>query len=176
MGVAIIKQSRKHARHIAIDDGLRLVEREAGDGSGGVGADAGQGFDFLGIVGENAAEFVRDDEREFLQIFCAAIVAEPLPCLQHLRLAGGGERLEIGEALHPSRVVAALEHGGDLRLLEHDFGDENRIRIGGAAPRVVASVCPKPAGELFGKCGRMAGWSLSFQAGEMAKDQWRTSF
>ena len=32
----------------------------------------------------------------------------------------------------------------DLRLLQHDFGDEDVVRIGSAAPRKVASVCLMP--------------------------------
>ncbi len=37
------------------------------------------------------------------------------------------------------------DHSGDLRLLEHELGNEDGVRVAGAAPGQIAAVAAKPA-------------------------------
>lgn len=64
---------------------------------------------------------------------------------------GGGR----GEGREKFRVESAFQDGSDARLLEHDLGNENRVGIGGAAPRVGFSVILEPSYEGMLKFGEM---------------------
>ena len=49
---------------------------------------------------------------------------------------------KIGETAEPLVVIS--DYRGDLGLLEHQLGDEDRVRIARAAPWQVAAVTAKP--------------------------------
>lgn len=63
---------------------------------------------------------VHDRLGTFMQQVGAAVVAESLPEVQHVVYRGGGEALDIGEAVKEAVVIG--NDGGDGGLLEHDFG------------------------------------------------------
>lgn len=65
--------------------------------------------------------------------------------MQDVGFFHAGERGKIGKTFHPARKVG--EHGGDLRLLQHDFRNQNRVRIARAPPRQIAAVFGKPSRE-----------------------------
>lgn len=44
---------------------------DAGDGSGGVGSDAGEGLQVVGVFGESAVVFVDDNFCGFVEVSCA---------------------------------------------------------------------------------------------------------
>ena len=49
------------------------------------------------------------------------------------------------------------DHGGDLRLLEHELGNEDRVRIAGPAPGEIAPMTTIPANKRAAKTGRFSG-------------------
>ena len=61
------------------------------------------------------------------------VVPEPAPGRDHVGGRRGGERGGGRPACEPRGV--ALDDAADLRLLEHDLGDEDRVRVARLAPR-----------------------------------------
>ena len=72
----------------------------------------------------------------------ARVVAEVLPGLEDVVLAGPCEGLHIGEALEKPLVVG--DDGVDPGLLEHDLGNPGSVGIDRLAPGQVPLVCPVP--------------------------------
>ena len=87
---------------------------------------------------------LRDDLlRGLLQISGAGVIAESFPKFVDFVRAGVRGGLDGGQFAHPALPV--WNHSFDLRLLEHDFGNPDRVRIAGAAPRQVTRVVREPA-------------------------------
>src|SRR5262245_42802187 len=121
---------------VGVDGQDRPAKGEAGDRVRGVPAHAWK-------LGEVVRPAVRCDlARSAVQVEGAAVVAEALPLADHVAGRGGRERLDRGPALEESEV--ARDDARDLRLLGHDLGDEDRVRISGAPPRQVAAVLVEP--------------------------------
>ena len=136
-----IDEAREHAGDIRIHGGDCLIEGEAGERSGGVAADAREAGNGRGVGRELSAMLLRHGPGGAVEIPRPGVVAEPLPGVEHIRLAGRGERLEAGETGEPALEVG--DDRGDLRLLEHELRDEDRVRIGGAPPREIATIAPE---------------------------------
>jgi len=51
--------------------------------------------------------------------------------------------------------VIIRDHGGDLRLLEHELGNEDCVRIAGPAPGEIAPMPTIPAQQATTKFGRL---------------------
>ena len=66
------------------------------------------------------------------EITSSRVIAETLPGAQDFLLRRGGKSGEIGEASHP--LIIEWEDRGDLRLLEHKLGHQDRVRISGTTP------------------------------------------
>lgn len=146
----VVKQAGKDAGHVAIDDGFGKAKGEAGDRASGVGADARKGEDGFRLAGEDACVVADDGLGEFLEVACAAVVAEAFPGAEDGRLASAGEGFEVGESGEPALVVAAVEDGSDLGLLKHEFRDQDSVGILGLAPGVVFAVGSEPALQITG--------------------------
>ena len=71
-----------------------------------------------------------------------SVVAETGPGGDRLARRGGGQRLDRRPALQPR--LPARQHPRDLGLLQHDFRNQDGIRITRPPPREVASVFPIP--------------------------------
>ncbi len=63
----------------------------------------------------------------------ATVVAQAGPLREDRVFGGGGERGDVGEPFEESFVVG--DHGGHLRLLEHDLRDPDRVGVACAPPR-----------------------------------------
>ena len=66
------------------------------------------------------------------------VVAERPPRLGDVGFRRVGERLQARILLQP--LVVFGQHAIDLRLLQHDLGDEDVVRVAGVPPRQVAAV------------------------------------
>src|SRR4051812_30319293 len=62
-----------------------------------------------------------------MQIPDATVIAEAFPRLQHFRLGGRGKRMKIRKAAEPAFIVR--NDSRHLRLLEHEFRNENGVRV-----------------------------------------------
>src|SRR5678815_4044904 len=80
-----------------------------------------------------------------MQVTNARIVAETGPCVHDLGFLRGSKSAEVGKSPHPSVII--VDDGGNLCLLQHDFGDEDGVGIHRAAPWQVTCVCAKPSGK-----------------------------
>ena len=84
-----------------------------------------------------------------VEISRASVIAEALPCAKHLAFRSPCKRGEIGKRAEP--LVIIRDDGGDLRLLEHELGDEDCVRVARAAPREITAVATMPIGECTPK-------------------------
>ena len=64
-------------------------------------------------------------------------------------LAGDGKGLHTGEGGEKARVV--IQHGGDLGLLQHDFGEPNAVGVARLPRQVVAPVLALPLDKAGGE-------------------------
>jgi hypothetical protein len=75
----------------------------------------------------------------------ARVIAKALPGAKDLLFGSSRQGGEIGET--PQPLIIIREDGGDLRLLEHELGDEDSVGIAGAAPGEIAAVLAVPGAE-----------------------------
>ena len=71
------------------------------------------------------------------------VITEALPGMKNVGFSRTGEGPNGGKTAEPSIIVR--DHGGDLSLLEHYLGDEDGVRVEGAAPGEIAAVTGIPA-------------------------------
>ncbi|OQB96703.1 MAG: hypothetical protein BWX86_00626 [Verrucomicrobia bacterium ADurb.Bin122] len=144
----VVREAGEDAHDVAIHTGGLCAKRDARDGGGGVGADAGQ-------LAPGVGRFWRrghGDDRagELVEIAGARVVAEALPEFQHLFLGGGGEGGEIGQLVEPAGKVG--ERRLDLRLLQHELADDGFVERGRFAPGQRAPVGPIPRQQAASEC------------------------
>ena len=108
-----------HADHVAVHGGNPLVESNAGDGPGGVFADAADFLQRVHILRQLAAIFRRHLPRALVQVGRPAIVAQPFPQLEHLVLPCGRKRLHGRKAAKEPFIIG--KHRFHPGLLEHGF-------------------------------------------------------
>ena len=77
-----------------------------------------------------------------MKISRSHIVTEAFPGAQNLRFSRTGKRADGGKPAQPSIIVS--DDGSRLGLLEHDFGNENGVRIAGLAPGEIALALVEP--------------------------------
>ena len=137
-----VEQARENALHIPIDHRHGLTERDAGNGAGGIPADAWKSLPGLCRLGKLAAAFVRDEPRGPVQVACPCVVAQPFPEFQDGVLRRAGQGLDGRKRLHePFKIGPALFNA---RLLQHDLRDPHGIRMPAAAPGQLAGVARVP--------------------------------
>src|SRR4051812_44569116 len=91
-----------------------------------------------------------DDLRATMQVACTAVVAESAPQRKDVVERRLREPEDVGKSLEKALVVA--EHGGDLRLLQHDLGEPDAIRIPARLPwQRVAAVGALPLDDALRK-------------------------
>lgn len=127
---------------IGVDGRFGEVECETGDGTGCVWADAGQVANGGCVGGEDALVLAENGLSGSVQISCSGVVAEPFPCSKNLLLFGICEGFEGGETLNPPLEVG--DDCDDLRLLEHELGDEYFVGVMGLTPRKRAGAAREP--------------------------------
>lgn len=132
----IAAQSGQDADDIAVGNGRGLSESDAGNGGGGVGAHPGEAYPVLcglreGIHGGHLAG-------QLVEVAGPGVVAKAFPMLEDCFFRGRAKCWEVGKGLNPFFKVG--KHGGHLRLLQHEFGDNGMVGRGVTAPRQVPPV------------------------------------
>src|SRR6266478_1792716 len=138
-------ESLQHSLDVAIDHGYGLGKRDTGDGGGGVASDAGQREPGFGIPREAATVVFNYLPRGLMQHACSTIVAQAAPGCQDGLFRSRGERLDIRKTFEENPVM--VKHGGNARLLQHDFAEPDAIGIASLAPGKVAAMLVVPAEE-----------------------------
>lgn len=98
-GIAVLRQvARQYALDVAVEDRCAQAHRQAGDGSSGGAADAGQFGELLDVAGELPRMPLDHDLRGLVQVARTAVVAEPGPQVQDFVLGRRGQCLDVGNA------------------------------------------------------------------------------
>ena len=80
-----------------------------------------------------------------MQIAHPRVVSEPFPGAQDFLWRGGGQRAHIGKSGQPAAII--IEHGGYLRLLQHELADEDGVRVTRTPPGEIAAGAGEPIDE-----------------------------
>ena len=132
------KYAEQDARDVRVEDGGAFSKRETANRAGCVLTNALKREQRV-FVGRQLAAVPRHRFAcDALQPFGADVVPERPPCLCHFVLGRGSERMERRKFLEPLGVFR--QHPIDLRLLQHDLGHENVVRIRRLSPRKIAPV------------------------------------
>jgi len=146
------EQARDHALDIAVDRTGAATECNCGDRRGRIRADAGQRPQLAFLVRKLAAVALDERARASVQIAGASVIAEPGPDLQHFLERRRGERADARPALEEFGVIG--QNRADPRLLQHDLGEPDPIRIralaGARAPRQLAAMPVVPGEQGLG--------------------------
>ena len=136
------EDSKQHACDVRVENRGALPKRKAADGAGGVGADALEREQRRFILRQLSAVLRDRFARDRLQAPGADVVAERIPRRRHFVFRRVREHFHRRILVEPFGVLR--QDAIDLRLLQHDFRDEDVIRVGGLAPRQIAAVAAIP--------------------------------
>jgi len=130
--------AREDPRDVPVDDRQAMPERDRTDRARGVGADAGQRRDVVGLVWKAAAVPLDDRARGLVQRPGARVVTQSRPQREHLVERSRRERRDRRKPREPPLPVR--QHGLQARLLRHDLADPDRVRIAHPPPGQIAPV------------------------------------
>ena len=120
-----IEEPCDDALNVRVEDGNRLVECESHNGRSRIGPDSRQRAQEVEVAGNATAELRENCLRRAVQVARPGVVSKALPVLHDLLFICDGEGCDIGKSLHPSPKIRL--NGGNSRLLEHEFGNQNGI-------------------------------------------------
>ena len=139
-------QAAQDARDIPVEDRGAIAERDGSDRACGVPADAGQFQERFDVLGNVAVALGDDVPGCRQQIAAARIISQALPKAEHGLLVGGREIGQRRKFIHKPHEI--WDNGGHLRLLKHDFADQDVVWIGRRRPpRQIAPVTAVPTQE-----------------------------
>jgi hypothetical protein len=119
----------------------------------GVFPDAGKPSHLLDFPWEVSVMSIHNRFCCGVEISRASVVAKALPCPKHLVFGSPCERGEIGKPAEPPVII--WDYGSDLRLLEHELGNEDCVRMADPAPGEIAAVPAIPADKRAAKNGKI---------------------
>lgn len=129
---ARVEQSCEHTRAIHFDNWHWLMKSKSRDCVRRIAANARQIANGRDIGGKDFPVSILHDLGGGMKVPGAVVIAEALPSVENIVLRSARDRSEIMESAEPFIIIG--DHGGDLGLLKHELGDENRVRIAGFAP------------------------------------------
>ena len=130
--VSAIRKARGDAQHIAVDGGRGQIKADRSNRAGGILPDSGQRAQRGIAFGEVAAVFAHEDPGRALEVARAAIIAQAFPKFEQAFFLYGGKGGHIRKHGKEARVIA--KHSRNARLLQHDFGNPNAVRLARFAP------------------------------------------
>ena len=137
-----IKETGQDAGDVRFDDRDCLAESEGCYGVGGVASDTRQRANRIRRAWETPSMLLHNGQCGRPEISRTGIIAEPLPGMENVVLRGRGESGNGGEAAQPFIIIRNDRR--DLGLLEHEFGNEDRVGIIGPAPWEIAAIRAVP--------------------------------
>ncbi len=173
-------EAGEDAGDVAVEDGQWHVIGDAQHCGGGVTADAGEREGGFERAGEFSAVTRCDFARCAMQISRAAVISEAGPEFQNFFEPCAAQRGNRRKFFEETMVIR--KHGGDARLLQHNFRHPDAIGIAAGAPGKVAAVRGEPVEQRrlkFRECAWREGgvhaviwtrailaWRRSFSLGE----------
>jgi hypothetical protein len=152
-GFAKIEKPRQHASGVGFNDRNRLIKGKAGHCMRGVFPDSGKLSHLLNSPWEVSAMPIHNRFCCGMEISRASVVAKALPRPKDLVFGSLRKRGEIGKPVEP--LVIIRDHGDDLRLLEHELGNQDCVRIADSAPGEIAPMPTIPTQQATTKFGRL---------------------
>jgi hypothetical protein len=135
--------ARQHALHVAVENRAARAEGEGRDRRSGRAADTGQRRDRRRFARKGAGMIGDDRLRGPMQHVRAAVVAQSAPLFEHALDRRRGKARHVGK--RRDEPFEIRDDGRDLRLLQHDLGQPDPIRIARVLPgKVAASGAPLP--------------------------------
>ena len=119
-----------------------MIEGKRCDGIRRIPPDAWQLAHAGDCAWKMAGMSIRDDSSGGVQIARPRIIAEALPRVEDVIFRSPSQRGEMGEAAEP--LIIIRDNGGNLGLLEHELGDEDRVGIASLTPGEGAPVAAIP--------------------------------
>jgi hypothetical protein len=98
-----------------------------------IATDARQFANRCDIAGKDSPVSILHNLGGGMKIPGAVVIAETLPAVENIVLGSARDGSEVRKSAKPFIII--WDHGGDLGLLEHELGDEDRVGIAGFAPR-----------------------------------------
>ncbi len=144
-------EAAEDAHDVAVHDGLGDAVRDRGDRGGRVRAHAGQRPPALERARKRACR--GDGPRRAVEVAGARVVPEAAPLGENVALLRPGERLDGRKAR--AETFPAGHDDVERRLLRHDLGEPDRVRVACGAPRQVALRPAVPARESARHVGRV---------------------
>jgi hypothetical protein len=129
----IVGKTGEDAADVAIHRRHRNSEGDGSDRCRRVISNAREAPERIGMARNLSTVFRDDFPYRTVQISSSSVIPEPRPEREDVLGFGRRECLGIGESLHPSLEVG--KSGIDPRLLEHEFGNEDAVRIRRVPPR-----------------------------------------
>ncbi|EEF27205.1 conserved hypothetical protein, partial [Ricinus communis] len=126
------EHARKHALDVAVHDGRAPAAGKRRDRRRRRTADARQLGQQHRIGREHAVILRHHPLRALVQVACPRVVAQAAPLRHHFLDRRRRQVAQRGEARQEARVIA--QHGGHLRLLQHDFRQPDQIGVAGVLP------------------------------------------
>lgn len=115
----------------------------------GVFSNAGKIPELLNFGGKAATMVVHDKFGGRMEISGARVVAEALPGVKHIIF---GRASEGGKGREPAQPLFIIrDDGSDLRLLKHQFGHEDPVRVAGPSPGEIAPMLAIPTKQRVAK-------------------------
>jgi hypothetical protein len=148
---AQIEKPRQNATRVRFDDRNRLIKGKTSHCVRGVFPDSGKLSHLLDFAREVSAMSIHNRFCGGVEISRASVIAEALPHSKNFVFGSACNGGEIGKPAEP--LVIIRDDCGDLRLLEHELGHENCVRISGPAPRKIAPVPKIPTQQATTKFG-----------------------
>jgi hypothetical protein len=148
-----IEKPSQHATRVRFDNRNRLIKRKAGHCMRGVFPDSGKLSHLLDSPREMSAISSHNGFGRGVEISRASVIAEALPHSKHVIFRSACQGSEIGKRAEPLVIIG--DYGGDLRLLQHELGNEDSVRIAGSAPWEIAPMPTIPTGKRAAKNGKV---------------------
>ena len=135
-------EAAEHPGHVPVKSGSGSAKGNAGDGAGGVVADAGKFSEGIGIGGKVPARQPDHRTSQGVEKAGSAVVSQAFPHPEDPGGGGTGQLGPPGEKFHPSLVVG--DDRGNPGLLTHEFGHGGAVggRPGAPGERAVMLLVP----------------------------------
>ena len=140
----------QHPLDVAVENRRPLPESESGHRRCRRAADTRQFSQQFGAGRKLAAVLAGNLLRTFVEIPRPGVITQPGPVLDYRIDRRSGQRRDTRKTVEKAPVIR--DHRGNLRLLQHDLGKPDAVRVARVLPgQVVAAGHLLPGDQLFGK-------------------------
>jgi ribonuclease HIII len=137
-----IDQPGEHPGNIPVENRCGPIESKTGYCPGGVPSNTGKPHEIRDGLRQPRDTTLHQLPGAAVQISRPIVIPQALPSPKNFLFAGRSERYQCRELIEPAPVI--VEDRCYLRLLEHELGNKDPVRIAGFAPGQLASLSQIP--------------------------------